>query len=186
MEHVVYLVLAVTGGTLLLLQVILQAIGLHGGEGDFEHDGHADHDIEGHGNWFVGVLSLKALAAFAGILGLTGLALEGSDLSAPLRVSFAVTAGILAMLLVASLMRGLSRLASSGTLDLRNAVGRHASVYLRIPGGRRGEGKVTLEVQGRSMQLDAVTDEAEIPTGTSVQVVGLLGGETVQVRRTLV
>ena len=194
MEHTIYLVLAVAGCTFLALQVVLQLFGLVGGEGfdggdhahfDHGHAGHgADHaHDQGHGNWFFGLLSLKALCAFAGVFGLTGLALERTDLGPWLRISIAVEAGVVAMVVVAFLMRGLARLSVSGTLDPRNAVGRSASVYLRIPAGCAGAGKVTVEVQGRSVELDAVTDGAEIPTGSRVEVVDVVGTETLKVVR---
>ena len=59
MEHDVYLVLAVVGSILLLLQVVLQVFGI---VGDMDGvDGGADVDAEmdvdgahsGHGNWFL-------------------------------------------------------------------------------------------------------------------------------------
>jgi hypothetical protein len=190
MEHTIYVILAAVGGTALVVQVVLQIFGVVT-DTDVDHSqadvSHADsHGAEsGHGNWFLGVLSLKALSAFAGIFGLTGLALESSDMSAALRISIAVEAGLVAMVIVAFLMRSLSKLTASGTIDVRNAVGRTGSVYLRIPGARKAPGKVTLEIQGRTMQFDAVTDENEIPTGSTVEVVAVTGGETLQVRRPL-
>jgi membrane protein implicated in regulation of membrane protease activity len=198
MEQTIYLVLAVAGCTLLLLQVLLQVFGLAEGT-DFDTDGHADlghmdaghagpgdhaHASDpGHGNWFFGLLSLKALCAFAGIFGLTGLALLDTDLSPGLRIMFAVEAGIVAMVVVAFLMRGLSRLSASGTLDPRNAIGRRGAVYLRVPAAGTGAGKVTVEVQGRSIELEAVTDGPEIPTGTRVEVVDMVGSDTLKVVR---
>jgi hypothetical protein len=190
-EHTIYLVLAVAGCTLLALQVVLQLFGLAGGEGfdgdhgggDHHAGGHEHASDQGHGNWFFGLLSLKALCAFAGIFGLTGLAMLQTDFGPWLRISIALEAGIVAMVAVAFLMRGLAKLSVSGTLDVRNAVGRSASVYLRIPGAGAGAGKVTLEVQGRSVELAAVTDGGEIPTGTRVEVVEVVGTETLKVVR---
>jgi hypothetical protein len=188
MEHTTYLVLAVAGCTLLVLQVLLQVFGLLDGGGfddaGHAHDGgHAHASDQGHGNWFFGLLSLKALCAFAGIFGLTGLAMLQTDFGPWLRVSIAAEAGIVAMVVVAFLMRGLAKLSVSGTIDLRNAVGRSGSVYLRIPGAGTGAGKVTVEVQGRSVELDAVTDGGEIPTGARVEVVEVVGNETLKVVR---
>ena len=85
------------------------------------------------------------------------------------------------MLLVTFLMRSLARLGSSGTLDLRNAVGAPAAVYLRIPARGQGAGKVTVDVQGRSIQVDALTDGEELPTGARVQVVALVGEDALKV-----
>lgn len=184
MEHTIYLVLACVGGGILLLQVLLQVFGL-AGHGDFDgsHDGgNVGADGGAHdGSWFFGVLSFKALVAFAGLFGLTGLALYDTDWSSGARIAVATLVGFVGMLLVAFLMRSLLRLSSSGSLDPRNAVGTAGAVYLRVPAYGRGAGKVTLEIQGRSLQLEAVTDGEEIPTGARVKVVGLVGEETLKV-----
>jgi membrane protein implicated in regulation of membrane protease activity len=127
------------------------------------------------------VLSIKALVAFAGFFGLTGLALWGPDMSPTLRLAIASLAGIGGMLLVAFLMRSLRRLGSSGTVDPQNAVGSVGAVYLRIPAYGKGAGKVTVDVQGRSLELEAVTDGEEIPTGARVKVIGLVGSDTLKV-----
>lgn len=189
MEHTIYLVLGIAGGAILLLQVLLQVFGL-AGEGDFDggHDlgdaGHAGDAGHGHdASWFFGVLSIKALVAFAGIFGLTGLALYGPEMSPGVRISISCAAGVAGMLLVAFMMRGLRRLHASGTVDLENAVGTVGGVYLKVPAYGRGAGKVTLELQGRSLELEAVTDGEEIPTGTRVKVVGMAGGDTLKVLR---
>lgn len=184
MEYTLYLILAIAGSAILLIQVLMQIFGL-AGEGDFDgsHDGGDVHaDTGGHdASWFFGVLSIKALVAFAGFFGLTGLALWGDDMSSTVRVAIAFAAGVGGMLLVAFLMRSLRRLGSSGTVDPQNAVGSVGAVYLRIPAYGRGAGKVTLELQGRSLELEAVTDGEEIPTGARVKVIGLVGGDTLKV-----
>lgn len=185
MEHTVYLVLAIAGGGILVVQVVLQLLGL-AGAGDFDgtHGSVGDTgagDAGADASWFFGVLSFKALVAFAGFFGLTGLALYEPQTSAGTRVAIASVAGVSGMLMVAFLLRSLRRLGSSGTLDVHNAVGASGTVYLRIPAHGRGTGKVTLEVQGRSVELAAVTDGEEIATGQRVKVVGLSGDDTLKV-----
>ena len=73
MEHDVYLVLAVVGSILLLLQVVLQVFGIVGDmdgvdggadvDADMDVDGDGAHS--GHGPWFVGRLSFMARCAVA-------------------------------------------------------------------------------------------------------------------------
>jgi hypothetical protein len=189
---------AIIGCTLVGIQVVLQALGVFGdtdmdahgadldgghvdidGHGDFDHEAHP----EGHGNIFFGVLSLKALTAFAGIFGLVGLVMAGRGVSGPTRLAAAVGAGAAGMFLVAWMMRGLSRLQASGTIDIRNALGRQGVVYLRIPGADAGRGKVTVEVQGRSMEFTAYTDGEAIETGARVTVEAVENGDTLKVIR---
>jgi len=179
MERNVYVILAVVGGTLLLLQVLLQLFGLFG---DADADGAAAGDgVEGHGNAFFGFLSFKALSAFSGIFGLTGLVMLGQTASRHVRLAVATGAGFAGVLLVGWMMRGLARLTSSGTVRLENAVGKTASVYLRIPGERSGAGKVTVEIQGRTLEVHAITDGAALATGARVKVLELVGEDTYRV-----
>ena len=193
MEHDTYLVLAIVGGVLLMLQVVLQVFGVFGdmdmdGGGDadvhIDVDGHGGgdhhHDPSGHGNWFFGILSFKALTAFATLFGLTGLALKES-LAMPGRVAIAMGAGFAGMLVVAFLMRALVSLQSSGTLNIHNAIGVTGRVYLTVPERSSGMGKVTLERQGRSLEILAMTDGDALASGTPVTVVEVVQGGTVKV-----
>lgn len=187
--HDVFFWCALVGCTLLVLQVILQVVGL-GGDHDFDHletDATVDVDSAGdaahgsEGNIFFGILSFKALVAFAGIFGLTGLSLENSDLSTVNHVALAFLAGVLAMVVVGLMMRALYGLSSSGTVIISDALGHDAQVYLRVPGHNEGQGKVTIYLQGRSLELTAVTDGEPLATGQQVKVVEVLGNETLKV-----
>ncbi len=204
MEQTIYWVCAIAGCTLVGIQVVLQVFGLF--DTDVDVDGahadvdvghvdvdldasHADvghavdghvHDVQGHGNVLFGILSFKALCAFAGIFGLVGLILLERDIGTGGRVAASASAGFAGMLGVGWMMRGLGRLQSSGSIDIRNAVGRRGTVYLPIPGARTGQGKVTVSVQGRSMEFAAVTDGEALATGTAVTVLAV-EGETLKV-----
>src|SRR5260370_41696642 len=81
-------------------------------------------------------------------------------------------------------MRGIGSLNSAGNERIGNAVGRRATVYLRIPATRSGMGKVQLSMQNRIVEYQAFTDETEpLQSGESVEVVDVAGGDTVYVRR---
>jgi len=190
-EETVYTACAAAGATLVLLQVILQSLGLFG-EVDIDMDGHADGDMgggdseggdsEGHGNVFFGILSFKALCAFSALFGLVGLImLEQTELIG-VRIAVSVAAGVSGMIVVAALMRGLSKLQQSGTVRIANAVGKTGSCYLRIPANGSGVGKVTLELQGRTVELAARTDGDEIPTGARISVISVDSDNTVSVK----
>jgi len=183
MEQTVYLICAIVGCTFFALQTILQIFGVFHDTGGIDAVAHEPGDL-GHGDAFFGVLSLKALTAFVGIFGLTGLAMIETSASFLVRLVVSIVAGNAGMFFVAFLMRGLNRLQASGTVDIRNALGRSAAVYLRIPGRGSGEGKVTVEVQGRSLTLNAITDGEEIPTGQRVTVLEVVGDDTLKVQRT--
>ena len=92
-------------------------------------------------------------------------------------------AGLASMFFVAWVMRGLARLQASGTINVRNAVGASATVYLRVPGARAGRGKVTVDVQGRPMEFPAITEGETLETGTQVTVEAVEGDDLLKVAR---
>lgn len=176
---VVYTLAAAVGCTALLVQIALQLLGMGG------DDVHLDADVEvheGEGNFFFGALSFKSLSAFIAFFGLTGLAVRALGVqSAPLKLVLAGLAGTAAAAVVVVLMRGLARLQSSGNVDLDKVVGRTARVYLRVPASNGGAGKITVEVDGRELELSATTPGAEIPTGAAVEVVRRVEGDTFEI-----
>jgi len=188
-EHTIYFYSALVGCTFVGLQVIMQVFGFFDDvevgdtDVDVDTDVHTDTGEDpGHdSSVFFGILSFKALCAFAGIFGLTGLLMLRGESPMEVRVLAACAAGVAAMFGVAWMMRGLSRLHSSGTVQISKAAGLNGTVYLKVPGNNGGIGKVTIDIQGRSMECAAVTDGDEIATGARVKVVSVDGGETLKV-----
>lgn len=181
MEQAIYTWMAVIGCGILLVQVILQVIGVADTDGDVHVDGDVGGGDLGHGDWFFGFLSFKTLVAFVGFFGLTGLLLLERDMGTPQRALYATLAGLAAVVVVGYLMKMLHALGHSGTFDVANALGVEGTVYLRIPAAGAGRGKVTLDVQGRSVELGAVTDGPELPTGARVRVVEVVAEDLVRV-----
>jgi hypothetical protein len=191
----VYFVCAVFGGTLFACQFLMSLAGL-GADHDFggdhldggDHLGDAEHGADGHDtdhdsahSWFLGVLSFRTIVAALTFFGLTGMAAEARQTHPMNGLIVASLAGVAALYIVAWTMRSLSRLRADGTVHIENAVGLPGIVYLTIPARRAGKGKVTVTLQDRTMEYEALTDWDDIPTGTVVQVVSVLDSETVEV-----
>ena len=79
------------------------------------------------------------------------------------------------------LMKTLFRMRSEGTARIEYSVGKAGAVYLRIPGNRAGTGKITLNLQNRTMEYQAVTSGEALPTGANIVVVAVVGPDTVEV-----
>lgn len=183
-----YLYCAIVAGALMFGQLVLAALGV-GGHSDLE-DMHGFEDVSdgdghhgGHGGgdaWFAGMLSFRALTAAITVFGLIGLG-AGKRFAPTTSLILASIAGFGVMYLVAWLMRSLYALRADGTVQIEGAVGQPGSVYLTIPGGKAGPGKVTLKLQGRSVECQAVTAGDELRTGTPVIVVDVVSPETVEV-----
>ena len=151
---------------LFLVQTVLSFIG----GGDF--DDAADFDDAGAGYQF---FTIKNMIAFFTMFGWSGLGAYKAGFGNWLTVVVALVAGCALVYVMYILMRRLSGLKHSGTLEIKNAVNKIGETYLRIPAGRGGIGKIQVQVQGRLMELDAMTDDGEdIATGRPVQVVGSL------------
>jgi len=173
-----YIACAVAGGTVLIGQTGLNLFGL-GGDTDVDPDVDVDVvDGDGHGLNF---LSIRALASFLTFFGLVGWGGTASHWGTAPTVLAAFGSGASVMLLVAWIMRFFQRMGSEGNVDLNNAVGATAIVYLRIPAKGEGKGKITLAVQGRSVELEATSVGPAIPTGGSCRVKRLITEETVEV-----
>jgi hypothetical protein len=176
---------AAIGGAILILQTLLLLIG-HSGAGDADAGGHLDLDgadgVDGtESHAFFKVLTLQTAVAFLTFFGLSGTLCLRQGLADHWTLIIAVLSGSVAFSIVAYLTSLLVRLESKGNVDLQNSVGQVARVYLRIPGQHQGHGKVTLTIQGRTVECKAVTAGAEIPTGSEVQVIGTRTGHTVEV-----
>ena len=171
----VYQISAGLGGAVLLLQMLLLLFG--GGADDFDA---SDADLDSD-DGSVGLLSIRAIASFMAFFGLTGWygVVEGWNGTVTVFAAFGV--GTAMMFAVAWLMAQLRKLYSDGNLHTENAVGKNAVVYLKIPGQRNGLGKITVTMQGRSIELRAQTAGPEIATGQVVKVVGRTSSDVFEV-----
>jgi hypothetical protein len=192
MYETIYLICAVVGGTLLLCQFLLSLIGVgdhgdtdaghdfHDAGGGDHHDAHADHAA--HASWFIGVLTFRSLVAALTFFGLAGLtATVNFQQAPPLALAIALAAGIGALFGVAYLMHMLHQLKADGTVRIERALGQKGTVYLNIPGQKGGVGKVTLNLQNRTVEYQAVTPNEPLPTGAKIVVTAVLGPDTVEV-----
>ena len=183
-----FLVCAVVGGTLLACQFLLSLLGIGDHHGDVGgHDAHLDHGgTHGHehgsgSTWFFSILTFRSVVSALAFFGIVGMAASSAGWTRALSLGVAAAAGVAALLLVAGMMRSLSKLQAEGNLRIENAVGQTGTVYLTVPGNKSGVGKVTLSFQNRTTEFQAVTFQDLLPTGSKVVVVDVIGPETVEV-----
>jgi membrane protein implicated in regulation of membrane protease activity len=184
----VFLVCAFVGGTLFVIRLGFQFLGmthdLDAGTGLDHADGldgagldHADgieHTADaGHADADLSfkLLTFQGLVAFFMMFGLVGLMLDvGFNVGAILSAAGAFAAGSASLWLIAKAMTLMVHLQSSGNIDLKKAIGEEGTVYLTIPAG--GVGKIQVSVQDRLMEFEAeANDPNEIKTGERVRVV---------------
>jgi membrane protein implicated in regulation of membrane protease activity len=170
--------LAIGGTVIFVLKMAMLFIGGHGfgehdtgGFGD-AHVGdqpgdHGAHDSDASKLAFQ-FFSIQAIAVFCMGTGWMGLAARHSGARMETALVASVVFGVLLVLLMGKLMQKARMLESSGTLDVKRAVGQRGTVYLTIPRG--GQGQVQIVVQDRLMTLDARSSGADLPTGTKIRV----------------
>jgi len=190
-----YVICAGLGTVIMLVQLLLLLLGMDFADADLDvpdvdFDG-LDADLDGldaddagahHGSsWFFGVVSLRTMVAALAFFGWAGIATSSSGMSAYSSILLSIVAGGTAMVAMAWLMRSLHRLRAEGNVQIQNAVGQPATVYLTVPAGKSGVGKVTVRIQDRTMEYQAMTAAQELATGSPVTVVGVLGTDILEV-----
>lgn len=176
-----FIVCAALGGGVLVVQLLLGLLGVIDAGGDV--DAGEGHGLGGmhtahEGLDLMSVRALSAGVAFFGLGGLTGLA---TPLGLWAAIPLALIAGVAAMFGTAVAMRWMLGFEDDGTVSIHGAVGATGTVYLTIPGERKGSGKVTLKLQNRIVEYQAVTSDAPLPTGAPIMVVDVVGPNTVHV-----
>ena len=149
--------LGIVSTLFLIVQIILMCLSSFGGDVDIDGDGDIDVDDADAGISIFTVKSITAFFAVGSWAGLLTCALVSEKLQW-LAVIVALVSGTLAMMVVVLLLRAIVKLQCNGVFEIDKVVGQQATVYVSIPPARSGRGKITMNAQGRFMELDAVTD----------------------------
>lgn len=170
LEHIFFWI-AIVATILLIVQIIMLLVSFGGGDLDADGDMDSfDGDADTDGG--LSVFTLKGLTAFFALGGWCGFAaatfLPG-NVWAPILIF--VGTGSVALLGVGFALRGVAKLACSGNLDTEKLIGKCATVYVSIPEKRAGRGKITLNAQGKFMELDAVTDGEKLSVDEQVEII---------------
>jgi len=179
----VFWAIAVIFSILFTIQFVISLIGL-----DFDSDvdmadgGHLDvhdgYDVDPSFTLF-SVRSVIAFFTFFGWVGVIGLS---NNVDLTLAIILATVSGLIAMFFVAIILYQLIKLSEEGTLQIDEALGKYGEVYIPIPGKNSGKGRVTVEFDSKTMELDAVTDGPELKTGTLVYVFKVFENNVLLVR----
>ena len=172
----------------MLLQLILMIIGVgFGGDSDTDvDDGVIDSNAEAMtpdakctGNTGVlKIFTIRGIVAFFALGGWAGLAALTGGLHPFWAIQISLFAGVCALLLASIVIRLALRMQCSGNLNINNAISKTAEVYIRIPSARKEKGKITMLLQERFVELDALTDnEIDILPGSKVEVVAIADGD---------
>jgi len=176
---------AVGGGALFVIQLILLFMG---GTTDVDIDLDADVDIGGDVGHAAAdasfkVLSLQGITAFIMMFGLVGWAMRADSKAGPMAsLAVAVAAGAASTWLIGKIFTTFHRLQSSGTLNMKGALGASGQIYLTVEPDKPG--KVNITVGNRLLTMEAITEGDDIlKTGTPIIVSRVISDTTVCVEK---
>lgn len=166
----IFALVAIPSTLIMIIQTVMLVIGM---------DNEADMDIDDVPEMMDDGLTLFSVRGIVTMLAVTGwcaVAFVDSGMSDVLAVVISLALGFLALVGMAYLMRAVYRLQASGNIDVGNAVGKVAQVYIPIAANAEKTGKVTMTLQGKYCELDAITTVSEtLKTGSYVRVVAVDG-----------
>ncbi len=160
--------LVTTASTLVFVFVLITAF--IGADGDDIGDVDAEIDADtGAGFYF---FTFKNMVAFFAIFGWSGIASMDAGNSKSTTIFISVLCGLLMMTVMAALFYYISKLTSSGTLKMKNALNAIGEVYLTVGANRSRIGKVHVKVQNSLRELEALTDyDTDLTQGTVIKIV---------------
>ena len=162
--------IALVASAIFLLQAIMTLVGM---DADYDLD-FVDGDTMDAGG-AMSLFSIRSIVNFFLGFGWGGVTMIGKTDSTFLIYLVAILAGCLFAYCYLYMRRKLKGLESNGMLNLSECVGMKGNTYLRIPGNRKGKGKIQISVNGSIHEFDAVTDGSEIPTGSNIRIVAIVG-----------
>ena len=176
---------AIPMSVVMILQLILMIIGVgfdSDTDGDVDdaaidiNDDTSPQEASNCGNASVlRIFTIRGIVAFFALGGWAGLAALTAGLHWIWAVQISLFVGVCALLLAAIVIRLALNMQTSGNLNINNAISQTADVYIRIPSQRSEKGKVTMLLQERFVELDAVTDsDTDLMPNSKVEVLAIV------------
>ena len=181
----VFWLIAIPFSVIFVIQMVLSFTGIGGGATDPGADipdmqtdiSSVSHDLS-HSNEDAGpgfsFFTLRNFIAFFTVFSWSGLALNNAGISIGITITLAVLIGIVAMLIISALFYFTMKMADSGNVSVKNAIGATGKVYLPIKANNGNVGKVQVTFQGSIREMQAVTMlDKDLSTNTIIKVTGL-------------
>lgn len=159
--------IAIPVSVVFLIQTIMTFVGADTADGlsaDFDSDlSHGDAPFQ--------LFSLRNLINF--LLGFSwgGISFYSTIANSTILILVALAIGISFLVLFFIIMREIQKLGEDNSFRISDTLNNTAEVYLPIPGNLTGKGKILISVKGSMRELDAMTSQEKIPTGSMVKIV---------------
>lgn len=171
--------IAIPVSLVFVVQTIMTFAGLDSADGiDADFDGQLDHP-EAPFQLF----SFRNLINFLLGLSWSGISFFKLIENKSLLITISVVIGMGFILLFFVIIKQIQKLAEDNTFKIESTLKKTATVYLRIPAERNGNGKIQISVNGSFHELNAITDHETIPSGSNVLVVSIVNPNLVLVEK---
>ena len=173
----VFWVCAVAGTVIFVIQMVLTLIGMDSSDMDVDFDGADTMDLGGG----ISLFSIKNFVNFLVGFGWAGVCLGGVIENKWLLCFVAVLVGVAFVLMFFFIKKQTKKLEHNGAFRIEDSLGKSVDVYLRIPAGKSGKGKVQVSLNGSVQEISAMTEGESIASGQKVKVVSVVDRSTVLV-----
>lgn len=176
--------IAIFASVVFLIQMIMTFIGIgdvDGGDADFDLGEGSGDTLDAGGT--LQLFSVRNIINFLLGIGWAGVCFSPYISNSVLLAICSFLVGCVFVAIFAFVYKQMRRLEHDGAFKIKDCVGQVADVYLRVPAQRAGEGKIQYSFQGSVQELPAITDGEQIPSGSKVRVIEILGDHTVLVEK---
>lgn len=173
----VFWVCAAAGTVIFVVQMVLTLIGMDSSDMDVDFDGADTMDLGGG----ISLFSIKNFVNFLVGFGWAGVCLGGVIENKWLLCFVAVLVGVAFVLMFFFIKKQTKKLEHNGAFRIEDSLGKSVDVYLRIPAGKSGKGKVQVSLNGSVQEISAMTEGESIASGQKVKVISVIDRSTVLV-----
>lgn len=169
---------AVIGSLIFLVQMVLTLVGMDSSDMDVDFDGADTMDLGGG----ISLFSIKNFVNFIVGFGWAGVCFYDAIENDLLLILVAMLVGVAFVLMFFFIKKQTKKLEHNGAFNIADCVGKTVDVYLRIPAGKNGKGKVQVSLNGSVHEFEAMTEGDSIASGQKVEVLSVVDGSTVLVK----
>ncbi|MBI1225693.1 MAG: serine protease [Bacteroidetes bacterium] len=171
---------AIPVSLIFVIQSIMSLVGAHAGESmDTDFAPHTDGDTEHDGFHF---FSFRNLINFLLGFSWSGISFYQLISNQFALIGIALLVGAIFVWVFFFIITQLQRLAEDNSFQLIDTLYKEVEVYLKIPSKRKGMGKILVSVKGSIHELEAMTEEEEIPSGAKAKVVAIENNKLIIVK----
>jgi hypothetical protein len=175
--------IAIPTSIIFIIQSIMTFIGGDASDSTEFHTDTEGYSPETSGGDNSHFFSLRNLINFLLGFSWAGIGFYNSIENRFLLIFIAFNVGFIFVVMFFYIIKQLLRLGEDNTFNIQNTLSKTADVYLTIPAKGNGKGKIHISVNGSFHELDAITENDRIETGSIVKIIKITADNIVVVEK---